>query len=61
VERGIEVQFLLDNSNQHIGGHRAPNLSLDGVLDGGEEEALDAQVLLEASQMSTRNSNRGHP
>ncbi len=40
------MKLLLDNGNQHVGRHGAPDLRLDGVL-AGAQKALDAQVLLD--------------
>ena len=40
------MKLLLDNGNQHIGRHGAPDLRLDGVL-AVAQELLDSQVLLD--------------
>ena len=39
------MEFLADDSDQHIGGDCAPDLGFDGIL-AGTEESLDAQMLL---------------
>ena len=41
------MEFFLHNSNQHIGGHGAPNLCLHRALPG-IHESLDVQVLLDS-------------
>jgi len=40
------VKLLLDDGDEHVGGHGAPDLRLHCVL-AGAQEALDAQVLLD--------------
>ena len=40
------MKLLLDDSDQHVGGHGAPDLRLHRVL-AGAQETLDAQVLLD--------------
>ena len=40
------MKFLLDDGNEHIGIHGAPDLRLDRVL-AGAQELLDWQVLLD--------------
>ncbi len=40
------MKFLLDDSDEHVGGHGAPDLRLHRVLTGAQE-FLDSQVLLE--------------
>ena len=40
------MELLFDDSDQHVGSHGAPDLSLDRVL-AGPQKALDAQVLLD--------------
>lgn len=40
------MKFLLDDSDAHIGGHRAPDWLLHRVL-AGAQEFLDSQVLLD--------------
>jgi len=40
------VKLLLDDGNEHVGGHGAPDLRLHGVLSRAKK-SLDAQVLLE--------------
>ena len=40
------MQLLLDNGNQHVSGHSAPNLRLDRVL-AGAQKLLDTQMLLD--------------
>ena len=37
------MKFLLDDGNQHVSRHGAPDLRLDGVL-AVAQELLDAQV-----------------
>jgi len=39
------VKLLLDEENDHVGGHGAPDLRIDSVLVGAIKR-LDAQVLL---------------
>jgi len=46
VERGIELKFLFDDSDQHVGGDSAPDLRLHGAL-AGAQEFFDAQLLLD--------------
>ena len=43
VKRGFEMQLLFDDSNQHVGGHGAPDLRLHGAL-AGAQQALNAEV-----------------
>ena len=40
------MKLLLDDGNEHVGGHGAPDLRLHGVL-ARAKKSLDAQVLLE--------------
>ena len=40
------MKLLLDDDDQHVGGHGAPDLRLHRVL-AGTQEAFDAQVLLD--------------
>src|SRR5574343_722857 len=40
------MKLLLDDSDEHVGGHGAPDLRLHGVL-AGAQESLDTQVLLD--------------
>ena len=40
------MKFLLDDGNQHVSRHGAPDLRLDGVL-AVAQELLDSQVLLD--------------
>jgi len=40
------LQLLLDDGNEHVDGHGAPNLRFDCVLTGAQK-LLDAQVLLD--------------
>ena len=40
------MKLLLDDGNEHIGRHSAPDLRLDCVL-AGAQKALDAQVLFD--------------
>ena len=40
------MKLLSDNGDQHIGGHRAPDLRLHCVL-AGAQKTLDAQMLLD--------------
>ena len=40
------MKLLLDDGDEHVGGHGAPDLRLHGVL-AVAEELLDAQVLLD--------------
>lgn len=40
------MKFLLDDGNQHVSRHGAPNLRLDGILPVAQE-LLDSQVLLD--------------
>ena len=40
------MKFLLDDGNQHVSRHGAPNLRLDGIL-AVAQELLDSQVLLD--------------
>lgn len=40
------MKLLLDDGDEHVGGHGAPDLRLHRVL-AGAQEALDAQVLLD--------------
>ena len=46
MEGGVEAQLLLDDGDQDVGSHGAPDLRFHGVL-AGAEEAFDAQVLLD--------------
>ena len=40
------MKFLLDDGNQYVSRHGAPDLRLDGVL-AVAQELLDSQVLLD--------------
>jgi len=40
------LKLLLDDGDEHVGGHGAPHLRLHGVL-AVAEKLLDAQVLLD--------------
>ena len=40
------MKLLLDDGNQHVGGHGTPDLRLDGVL-AGSQKPLHTQVLLD--------------
>ena len=46
VERGVQVEALLDDSDQNVDRNGDPDLGFHGVFRG-PEEALDAQVLLD--------------
>ena len=46
MQRQFEIEPLLNDGHQHVGGHGDPYLALDGIL-GSAEETLDAQVLLD--------------
>ena len=46
MERGIELRLLLDDGDEHVGGHGAPHLRLHRIL-AAAQEMLDAQVLLD--------------
>src|SRR5439155_14894310 len=42
----VQVEFLLDDGDEHVDRNCAPDLSLDGVL-GSSEERLDTKMLLD--------------
>jgi hypothetical protein len=46
IKRSVEFEIFFDDGDQNISGNGAPDLSLDGVLAGGQEP-LDPQVLLD--------------
>ena len=46
MERGIDVQMVLDHGHQHIDRDGGPDLSLDGVLRGAKE-SVDPLMLLD--------------
>lgn len=46
MERGIDVQMVLDHGHQHIDRDGDPDLSLDGVLRGAKE-SFDPLMLLD--------------
>ena len=46
MERGVQLQFLLDDGHEDVDRHGDPDLGFDGVL-GGAVKGLDTQVLLD--------------
>jgi hypothetical protein len=48
IEAQLQMQFLLDDGDQRVGCHDAPNLRLDRVL-AGAQKTLYAQVLLDST------------
>src|SRR4030043_1229800 len=42
----FEIEFFLDNGDQHVHADRDPYLGLDGV-DGRAKKRLDTQILLD--------------
>jgi hypothetical protein len=47
VERGVELEFFLDDGDQDIGGDGAPNLGVNRVLGGWAQTALDSGCIRE--------------